>query len=116
EGTFSIVLFIIALGSISFGLWSMVMRRRFINESFEDNADQTSNVEEAMNDGGKVLPDIVAIPPPTTASIPPPQASVPPPIPQTPAAPPLPPSGLPEGWTMDQWNAYGWQYLNSLKK
>ena len=27
--------------------------------------------------------------------------------------PPLPPTGLPEGWTMDQWEHYGQQYLDS---
>jgi hypothetical protein len=27
--------------------------------------------------------------------------------------PPLPPSGLPEGWTMEQWEHYGQQYLDS---
>ena len=26
-------------------------------------------------------------------------------------APPLPASGLPEGWTMDQWKWYGHEYL-----
>ena len=115
EGTFSIVLFIIALGSISFGVWSMVMRRRLIAESFEDDADQTANVEQAMQQEEKIVPDIV-ISAPANASPPPPKPTLPTPTPPTPAAPPLPPSGLPEGWTMEQWNAYGWQYLNSLKK
>ena len=32
------------------------------------------------------------------------------------APPPLPPTGLPEGWTLDQWNHFGWQYVESLKK
>ena len=27
--------------------------------------------------------------------------------------PPLPPSGLPEGWTMEQWEHYGEQWLES---
>ena len=26
-------------------------------------------------------------------------------------APPLPPEGLPPGWTMEQWNYYGAEYL-----
>ena len=30
-----------------------------------------------------------------------------PPVPVPPGAMPLPPGGLPEGWTMDQWVAYG---------
>jgi hypothetical protein len=29
--------------------------------------------------------------------------------------PPLPPSGLPAGWTMDQWEYYGQQYLDRLQ-
>jgi hypothetical protein len=62
---------------------------------------------------------------PTIPSAAPPTASVPltsPPVapaaptpvpvqPQAPAGPPLPASGLPHGWSMDQWNAYGHQWL-----
>ena len=29
------------------------------------------------------------------------------------AGPPLPPAGLPEGWTLEQWEHYGQQYLDS---
>jgi len=112
EGTFSIVLFIIALGSISFGVWSMVMRRRLIAESFEDESDQTADVVDAMEDNDKIVPEIENAPQPPT--IPPPQTAPVVPAPM-PAAPPVPPTGLPEGWTMEQWNAYGWQYLNSKK-
>ena len=28
------------------------------------------------------------------------------------AGPPLPPEGLPEGWTMEQWEHYGQKYLD----
>ena len=38
-------------------------------------------------------------------------AVTPPPVPATPAAPPLPPEGLPPGWTMEQWQYYGHQWL-----
>ena len=43
-----------------------------------------------------------------------PQGRPPAPIPavQTPQAPPLPPGGLPPGWTMEQWQYYGHQYLS----
>jgi hypothetical protein len=27
------------------------------------------------------------------------------------SAPPVPAAGLPEGWTMDQWNVYGQMWL-----
>jgi len=33
-----------------------------------------------------------------------------------PAAPPLPPGGLPAGWSMEQWNYYGQQYLDQLNQ
>ena len=39
-------------------------------------------------------------------------APAPPPVP---ASPPLPPEGLPAGWTMEQWQYYGQQYLNNLQ-
>jgi hypothetical protein len=29
---------------------------------------------------------------------------------------PLPPTGLPDGWTMEQWEHYGWKYMESFKK
>ena len=37
------------------------------------------------------------------------------PLPQAHRGPPLPPSGLPAGWTMDQWEYYGQQYLDRLQ-
>ena len=30
--------------------------------------------------------------------------------------PPLPATGLPEGWTMEQWQHYGQQYLDELNR
>ena len=36
-----------------------------------------------------------------------------PPQPAAPTAPPLPPGGLPPGWTMEQWQYYGHQWLAS---
>ena len=37
------------------------------------------------------------------------------PQPQITRGPPLPPGGLPAGWTMDQWEYYGQQYLDRLQ-
>ena len=37
-----------------------------------------------------------------------------PPEPTVSQGPPLPESGLPEGWTMEQWGYYGQQYLDDL--
>jgi len=33
-----------------------------------------------------------------------------------PGALPLPPGGLPPGWTMEQWEHYGWKYIEALTK
>ena len=43
---------------------------------------------------------------PAAAPLPPPSLQV-----MAPGVPPLPASGLPEGWTMEQWQYYGQQYL-----
>jgi hypothetical protein len=48
--------------------------------------------------------------------IPQPAAPLPPAPPQVAAGPPLPPGGLPAGWTMEQWQYYGQQYLDSLNQ
>ena len=36
-------------------------------------------------------------------------------VPQIPAGPPLPATGLPAGWTMEQWQYYGQQYLDTIQ-
>jgi hypothetical protein len=38
------------------------------------------------------------------------------PLPVVPVGPPLPPGGLPAGWTMEQWQYYGQQYLDRLQQ
>ena len=38
--------------------------------------------------------------------------AAPPDMPAPATGPPLPPEGLPDGWTMDQWEHYGQQYLD----
>ena len=35
-------------------------------------------------------------------------------VPALPVGPPLPPGGLPDGWTMEQWQHYGEQYLQRM--
>ena len=50
----------------------------------------------------------VAVPAPVAAPAPVAQAA--------PAGPPLPATGLPAGWTMEQWNYYGQQYLDNLNQ
>lgn len=50
-----------------------------------------------------------APPSPEPAAVP---DAAPPAAPAPSAGPPLPPEGLPDGWTMDQWEHYGQQYLD----
>ena len=57
---------------------------------------------------GKTLP---ALPVPTPVSQPAP-AAIPAPLPAVQQGPPLPPGGLPAGWTMEQWQHYGHEWLN----
>ena len=65
----------------------------------------------------KSAPVIPSMAPPTAsipAVAPPAPAPAPAPAPvqaQASAGPPVPASGLPQGWSMDQWNAYGHQWL-----
>jgi hypothetical protein len=125
---FSVTLFVIALASVSFGMYALVLRRRLLApETEEEMADQTDVVAEEMA-AGKTVPTIQAPPaPPAPAGQvppPPPGAKVPPAPQQAPAAPgldrssppPVPPTGLPEGWTQEQWDSYGWKYIDALAK
>ena len=42
---------------------------------------------------------------------------LPQPAPQSkPTPPPLPPTGLPPGWSMEQWNAYGQMWLDKNQR
>ena len=66
----------------------------------------------------KAVPNILSSMPPTPAAMPPaPVPAAPAPAAPSPdlgtaeTAPPVPAAGLPEGWTMDQWNVYGQMWL-----
>ena len=66
----------------------------------------------------KAIPNILSSMPPTPAAMPPaPVPAAPAPAAPSPdlgtaeTAPPVPAAGLPEGWTMDQWNVYGQMWL-----
>ena len=108
EGTFSIVLYLVALVSLSLAMWLLVVNRRMRQGEFElGSEDQTDEVLEDL-DTSKTLPDIAKTP-----SVEP--LAQPVALPQR-APPPLPPTGLPEGWTLDQWSHFGWQYVESMKK
>ena len=47
----------------------------------------------------------------TSVGVPQPSISASLPVPVAPPGPPLPPTGLPPGWTMEQWQHYGNQWL-----
>jgi hypothetical protein len=83
---------------MSYAVWTMVQIRRIKRGDDLDESDQTAEVVENMD--GKVLPSIDMIP---VATSQPPNT-----------VPPLPPSGLPAGWTMEQWSHYGQQYIESM--
>ena len=55
------------------------------------------------------------MPQPTVAPAPQPVAA-PAPQPVVAAGPPLPPGGLPAGWSMEQWQYYGQQYLDQYQQ
>ena len=62
------------------------------------------------------MPQPIAQPLPQQMPLPIPQPFVQPlPVPQVPAGPPLPVTGLPAGWTMEQWQYYGQQYLDTMQ-
>jgi hypothetical protein len=117
ESTFAIALYLIALISLSLAMWMLVMNRRIRSQEIEGGAvDATDDVIEAMG-APKSLPDIEAAPPAPTEPHSQPAAVAPAVAPSgQPAPPPLPPTGLPDGWTQDQWNHFGWQFVESMLK
>ena len=76
---------------------------------FEDEAmDESTSSEEMFSDDESIesIASMGAEPEPVA------EEAAPAPAQEAPAeAPPLPASGLPEGWTMDQWKWYGHEYL-----
>jgi hypothetical protein len=90
-----------------------VLRRRMLApETEEEAADQTEEVVQQMVNQ-KVLPSIAS---PTQPPSPPVAPAPPAPAMNRSSPPPLPPTGLPDGWTEDQWASYGWQYIDALSK
>lgn len=141
---FGITLFLIALISVSFGLWMLVVSRR-MNQEGDDLSNDVDQTSEVMDEQSlyKQIPEIgviseqnpavsnqsqvtqqVTMPMPLPMPLPipnPNQQVVTPIINQSqltndPGIAPLPPTGLPDGWTMEQWEHYGWKYMESFKK
>jgi len=92
------------------------IRRIRRGDEFED-ADQTEEVIGSLD--GKQVPTIEGLQGNTQPEAPtvqtPPSTSTGP-VPSALPAPPLPPTGLPDGWTMEQWAAYGHQYMEMQSK
>ena len=90
----------------------LMMRRGEDNKFYESDATWTQNtlpihdtVANSMYGGAapifqQQMPQPVAAPAP---------------LPVVAAGPPLPPGGLPAGWTMEQWQYYGQQYLDQMQ-
>ena len=86
------------------------------DDGYQDSLSATYGaVKSAPTIPSTVPSSMPPAPTPVTTPAPAPVAApapTPEPIqPVTQAGPPLPESGLPQGWTMDQWNAYGHQWL-----
>ena len=79
-----------------------------VPEGLQDN---TQEVIDSNPSTGKQVPEI-STPTVSTNQTP---------IPQTvqeavKSIAPLPPTGLPPGWSMEQWEHYGWQYMDALRR
>tara|TARA_Y100000766_G_C18916824_1_gene612256 strand:+ start:5865 stop:11231 length:5367 start_codon:yes stop_codon:yes gene_type:complete len=111
DSQLSVIMYLIALGSMSYAVWTMVQMRRIKRGDEVDESDQTAEVVQNMQ--SKTVPEI-ASGVQATQNV---QQQVVQPTVQTPVAtsPPLPPTGLPEGWTMEQWSHYGQQYLENQR-
>ena len=118
DSQFAIFMYIVAIASLSAFLWMLVMYRKMKYGDEELESDQTDVVIEEME--MKIVPQIAI--PPVPQQVPQPTANVPTPAPVSPSGDdnrgiaPIPPTGLPSGWTQQQWDHFGWQYIDSLKQ
>ena len=116
DSQLSVVMYLIALASMSYAVWTMVQMRRIKRGDEVDESDQTAEVIENM--AAKSIPDIAPMPqqmPQVTHAQPSQPVAQAAPTQMSAPAPPLPPTGLPEGWTMEQWTHYGHQYMQNQK-
>ena len=133
EQRFSLFLYVITMMSLSAAVWMLVVYRRMAyGDEGVASEDQTKAVMAEMSESPKALPELADLPPPPGLNIEsstplPPGLNMPAPTPvveATPPAPtyttddprglpPKPPTGLPAGWTEEQWAHYGWSYLDA---
>jgi hypothetical protein len=114
EGTGNLMLILAIVGGVLFLAVSVgLLMRRNDEEKVFDNG-------PVWQDGALPIDDTVAnsmyggAAPLFQQQMPLPIAQ-PMPVPQVPAGPPLPLTGLPAGWTMEQWQYYGQQYLDTMQ-
>ena len=69
-------------------------------DGYEDNLTATYGAVAAAPNVGSMEKNVPSVSPPA-------------PEPAVQSGPPVPPEGLPEGWTMEQWNHYGQQWLDN---
>ena len=119
DSQFAIFMYIVTVVSLSAFLWMLVMYRKMKYGDDDLEADQTDVVAEEMQ--AKSVPELKPQPPiPAPGQIPMPTPQPAPAV--QPAQPdprgiaPLPPTGLPEGWSQDQWNHFGWKYIEGFSK
>ncbi|MDP6869893.1 MAG: hypothetical protein QGI21_03890 [Candidatus Poseidoniaceae archaeon] len=74
--------------------------------------DSMSDNEDIMEEESSIE-ELAGLPEPTSQSDDSELESI---VQEAPEAPPLPPEGLPEGWTMDQWQWYGAEWLAKSNK
>lgn len=133
EQRFSLFLYVITMLSLSAAVWMLVVYRRMAyGDDSVASEDQTKAVMAEMSEAPKALPELADLPPPPGLNIEsstpvPPGLNMPAPasvVEATPPAPtyttddprglpPKPPTGLPAGWTEEQWAHYGWSYLDA---
>lgn len=81
------------------------------DDGYQDSISATYGAVKSAPTIPTSSPPAVSVPSGAPPVAPAPAVTPTPVQPQTPAGPPLPASGLPQGWSMDQWNAYGNQWL-----
>jgi hypothetical protein len=110
----SVILYLIALAATVFGIWMMVLYRESVRDDDEEQLDQTSDVMDDLVEQ-KDLPSLEPSPPPPpnmSAPLPSGESFPTPPLAQSQqGVAPVPTEGLPPGWTPDQWEHYGWTWL-----
>ena len=111
EYSFAVVMFVITLLAMSFGVYQMVIIRRI------RRGEDVSQTEEIETEYEKSIPDLAAAAVIESDLYPPLPVGNPNPVMPQPTSqmPPLPNGQLPPGWTMEQWQHYGQQYLDSLR-